>query len=211
MRVLSKADAAIPHHSRVPYHDRVFGKSVEDGLGRQTDRGSVPNLESTWTVYEFYFSCPANLNNLLFTTSMASIFTNALRTQARVALVASRARVAPTTATLFGLASRRSTPSFARALSMSQVVRAEYGFGEARERAPSPPNNTLYVGNLPYSITEEEIQDLMAPFGDIGSIRMGENFAGSFSSLFYSTYVSSFQVVDQMVQPRALPMWSSQV
>lgn len=115
---------------------------------------------------------------------MASLFTSTLRTQARAAFSASRARLAvatPAAARSFGLVASRhanaATPSFARALSTSQSLRAEYGGYEARERterAPSPPNKTVYIGNLPYSIEETEIEEFMATFGDIVSIRMGQ-------------------------------------
>lgn len=105
-------------------------------------------------------------------TSMASLFANALRTQARVALVASRARVVPKTVSLFSLAARSSTPSFARSLSSSRVVLAEYGYGA--ERTPSPPTKTLFVGNLPYSADEGELEDVLSQFGTPQTIRFGE-------------------------------------
>ncbi len=34
------------------------------------------------------------------------------------------------------------------------------------------PNKKLYVGSLPYSVTEEELKDLFAPFGDVDSARI---------------------------------------
>lgn len=103
---------------------------------------------------------------------MASLFANALRTQARVALVASRARVVPKTVSLFGLAARSSTPSFARTLSSSRVVLADYGNGG--ERAPSKPSKTLYVGNMPYTADEGELEDIISQFGNVQGVRMGE-------------------------------------
>jgi RNA recognition motif-containing protein len=33
-------------------------------------------------------------------------------------------------------------------------------------------NKKLYVGSLPYSVTEEELRDLFSPFGDIESVRI---------------------------------------
>ena len=33
-------------------------------------------------------------------------------------------------------------------------------------------NKKLYVGSLPYSVTEEELKDLFSPFGDIESVRI---------------------------------------
>ena len=102
-------------------------------------------------------------------TSMASLFANALRTQVRVALLASRARVVPKAASLFGLGARSSTSSFPRSLSSSRVVLAEYGYG-----GPPNPTKTLYVGNMPYSTDEGELQDVLSQFGNVEVIRFGE-------------------------------------
>jgi cold-inducible RNA-binding protein len=33
-------------------------------------------------------------------------------------------------------------------------------------------NKKLYVGSLPYSVTEEELRELFSPFGDIESVRI---------------------------------------
>lgn len=112
---------------------------------------------------------------------MASLFTNALRTQARVALVASRARVVPTTVSVLRLATRSSTPSFARSLSSSRVVLAEYGFGG--DRTPSKPSKTLFVGNLPYTADEGELEDILSQIGTVQNIRLGEFFLLFYASL----------------------------
>lgn len=83
--------------------------------------------------------------------------------------------VVPAAARSFGLASRQSTtPSFLRALSTSQAVSAEYGGYERAERAPNPPNKTLYVGNLPYSVQDVELEEFLSSFGPIKDIRMGK-------------------------------------
>jgi len=95
--------------------------------------------------------------------------TNVFRANARVALVASRARVAPSTATSFSLASRQSVPSFcARSLSTSQVIRSDYD----APRRQNPPNDTLYLGNLPYSVAEDELRELLSGYGDIKAVRV---------------------------------------
>lgn len=36
-------------------------------------------------------------------------------------------------------------------------------------------NKSLYVGNLPYRTSEDELRDLFEPFGPIGEIRVIEN------------------------------------
>jgi hypothetical protein len=122
---------------------------------------------------------------LSLTTSMASLLTNVFRAQVRIALVASRARVAPSTATFFSLASRQSISSFcARSLSTSQIIRQDYDGGRLR----NPPNNTLFVGNLPYSVGEEELRELMSGFGDISAVRMGLFFFSFYFLLYHFSF-----------------------
>lgn len=121
---------------------------------------------------------------------MGSLITSTLRTQARVVFLASRARLAvgaPVAARSFGLvASRRAqnAPSFARALSSSQALGAEYVGRERKERPASPPNKTIFLGNLPHSMEDVEIEQYLTPFGPIVSIRMSEALA--LLSLFFS-------------------------
>jgi hypothetical protein len=110
---------------------------------------------------------------------MASILMNTLRTQTRVALIASKARVSPSTATFFGLVSRQSARFLApavqaRALSTSHVVREEYD--DLRVPKANSPTDTLYVGNMPFSIDIEDLRELFAIYGDIKDIRISQHF-----------------------------------
>ncbi len=36
----------------------------------------------------------------------------------------------------------------------------------------NPPNNALFVGNLPWSVTMEELQELFGEFGEVESVRI---------------------------------------
>jgi RNA recognition motif. (a.k.a. RRM, RBD, or RNP domain) len=106
---------------------------------------------------------------------MASIFANVLRTQTRLALVASKATVL-SSASSFAYVSRRSI--VARSLSTSQVIRADSDYRTDSDysevaRSPSEPHETLYLGNLPFSIGEHELTELLAGFGEIKAVRMG--------------------------------------
>lgn len=141
---------------------------------------------ATWRLFFPYLV--RNGRRSLCTTAMASIFANALRTQARVAFVGSRA-VLPSTATFRALVSRQSIPSFyVRSLSTTQVIRADFDNNEFGR--PSQPGNTLYLGNLPYSIEERELQELLSGFGNIKAIRMGRFFFFlSFSLYLFSNLI----------------------
>lgn len=124
-------------------------------------------MATNFAYFKFLFNSPNH--PFLPNVHMASIFTRALRTQARITLVASKARVVPSMPTFFGLASRRALPSFsARSLSTSQVLR---DYDDVRE--PLQPSETLYLGNLPFAAGKEDLQALLGDFGNIKAIRMG--------------------------------------
>ena len=64
-----------------------------------------------------------------------------------------------------------------RAISTSRPVWNRSGsvFGK-------PESNTLYAGNLPFSITEEELMEKFEPFGEIKDLRLGEHTFPNLSS-----------------------------
>jgi len=47
--------------------------------------------------------------------------------------------------------------------------------GGLRDGASSLANKSLYVGNLPYRTTEDELREMFEPFGPIEDIRVIEN------------------------------------
>lgn len=78
------------------------------------------------------------------------------------ALVASRAAFAPAATTTARLAVRQ----------FSSSTIASY---DGPERPRNPPSDTLFVGNVPWNATEEELTDLFSEFGELeGPIRMRE-------------------------------------
>jgi len=44
-----------------------------------------------------------------------------------------------------------------------------------RKKAGNLANKSLYVGNLPYRTTEDELREMFEPFGPIAEIRVIEN------------------------------------
>ncbi|KAG6844306.1 hypothetical protein H0H87_007876 [Tephrocybe sp. NHM501043] len=96
------------------------------------------------------------------------MFANVLRSQARLALTACRARVSALP--VARVATRiPSIPivSASRTLSTSRVV-----LNWNSDRPAPEPSNTLFVGNLPYSISEEELRATFERYGKVSSIRV---------------------------------------
>jgi RNA recognition motif-containing protein len=56
-------------------------------------------------------------------------------------------------------------------------------FGHSVE--PNPPNNVLFVGNLPWSATKEELQELFADFGEVTAVRIREWFSPLLSLFWF--------------------------
>ncbi|KAG6901462.1 hypothetical protein C0995_011618 [Termitomyces sp. Mi166 len=97
------------------------------------------------------------------------MFANILRTQARLALTSCRARVPafPISRVASRFPSVPSVSPTLRAISTTRPVwYNDLPVGNAE-------SNTLYVGNLPYSATEEELKEKFEPFGAIQAIRIG--------------------------------------
>ena len=42
----------------------------------------------------------------------------------------------------------------------------------ARSRVTNPPSTTLYVGNLPYDLQDQELHELLADFKKVGAVRV---------------------------------------
>lgn len=76
-----------------------------------------------------------------------------------------------------------STPlQWQRTLSTSPALRYEESRYEDRSskprgfRKPVAPSGTLFIGNLPYSITEEELRQSFMEFGEIVRVALGVFF-----------------------------------
>lgn len=54
-----------------------------------------------------------------------------------------------------------------------RIVRISYAAARA-VRSPHPPNNSIFVGNLPLKVREQEVEEFLSTFGPIASIRMGQ-------------------------------------
>ena len=102
-----------------------------------------------------------------------SMFTNALRTHSRLrVLTAARVPLSATRSFSSLVAFRTAVPknvslSVSRLFTTSQVSRNEYEDGPK-----SPPNNTIFVANIPWSTSEDDLAQLFSEFGQVQSVRL---------------------------------------
>lgn len=110
------------------------------------------------------------------------MFSKALLAQSRTFSVSLRARASLSSLALLRHASsgKVSMPlQWQRALSTSLVLRddeSQFGGQNSRQRGfrrSVPPSGTLYIGNLPYAITEEELRQCFEAFGEIVRVSLG--------------------------------------
>jgi len=104
-----------------------------------------------------------------------SIFTNSLRSQARLGLRAvARTAAAPVASRT--LSSLVATSRHAAVLPALSILVASRTFSRSAvafyEGTRNPPNNALFVGNLPWSATREELLELFGEFGEVAAVRI---------------------------------------
>ena len=62
--------------------------------------------------------------------------------------------------------------------------------------------NKIYVGNLPFSVTEKELKELFGPFGEITeAVMISDKFSGrskGFGFVTFATDESAKKAVDEM-------------
>jgi len=110
------------------------------------------------------------------------MFANALRSQARLGLRTAVRTAVPATRTLTALASTRvvAAPS-----SLAKLVLSSRAFSQSApttfERQQESTNQylaeeseTIFVGNLPWSATKDEITELFSEFGPVVNVRIRE-------------------------------------
>ena len=113
--------------------------------------------------------------------SSQKMFANALRMQARLALLTARSvAVRPATTVLRMPLQMRlgAVVGASRALSTTRVQRYETPSAPPR----NPPSKTVWIGNLPFFVSEEEVREKFSPYGPISSIRL---------SAFFGFFISS--------------------
>ena len=120
----------------------------------------------------FFFSdgtLPPNHN-----TMSVSVFANALRAHSRLRVLTATRVALPATRSISSLvAFRTAIPknvslSVSRSYTTSQVARYEYN-----DNAPkTPASPTVFVANIPWNATEEDISDIFSEFGKVLSVRL---------------------------------------
>ena len=100
---------------------------------------------------------------------------NVLRTQARFGLLKAARVAAPATRSL--MTARPAVPvatwSALRAFSSSPPAPAPFDHPSQSGRPRNPPSETLFVGNVPWDATAEDLHRIFADFGTIvGEVRI---------------------------------------
>jgi hypothetical protein len=118
------------------------------------------------------------------------MFTTAIRSQSHVALSSFRLGRAPALSSLRGLSTLLSRATLSSPVSSLPSLSGVSAVSRSFSRSPvaylghtvhnNPPSHVLFIGNLPWSATKEELQELFTPFGEVASIRLREYF------LFYT-------------------------
>lgn len=148
---------------------------------------------TTTTFFFRVFRLSCHLFPNLPTQKPTKMFANALRMQARLALLTARSvAVRPaTTALRMPLQIRLggAVVGASRTLSTTRVQRYEVPSAPPR----NPPAKTVWIGNLPFFVSEEEVREKFAPYGPISSIRLSafSLFFPLALSLPYSSRISS--------------------
>jgi len=112
------------------------------------------------------------------------MFTTAIRSQSQVALSSLRLGRAPAVSSLRNFSSfllRQATavtlpaPSLTRLSGVSGVSRSFSRSAVAYISRPvhnNPPSHILFVGNLPWSATKVEVEELFGQYGEVADVRL---------------------------------------
>ncbi|KAG1740184.1 uncharacterized protein EDB91DRAFT_1133534 [Suillus paluster] len=135
------------------------------------------------------------------------MFSKALLAQSRTLSVSLKARASLSSLVLLRHASpgKLSMPlQWQRALSTSLALRNDEAWHGDRDSKPrgfrraTPPSGTIYIGNLPYAITEEELRQSFAEFGEIVRVSLGttpEGMSRGFGHVQFANVADASEVI----------------
>lgn len=140
------------------------------------------------TVYFlFFFFCrPYSILFPNHNIMSVSIFTNALRTQSRLrVMTAARVALPATRSISIQAAFRTAVPknvsfSVSRLFTTSHVARYESEYSAPK----NPPSPTIFVANIPWNTTEEELSEIFTDFGEVRAVRIRTFFFSFFCPFF---------------------------
>lgn len=150
----------------------------------------------TWSkVIAFFFLTNANIPVLLLNhnTMSVSMFANALRTQSRIRVLTAARVALPATRSISSLvAFRTAVPknvslSASRLFTTSQVAHYDSEHNASR----NPPSTTVFVANIPWNTTEEDLKEVFTEFGDVLAVRIRALF---FLVLFFFRQRFSYDI-----------------
>lgn len=142
-------------------------------------------IENFFEGNKSYLVCPVTSLHLQPSPPVI-MFSAVFRQQARLSLrIAARAAV-PASRTLSSLALRQALVAPAvsklatRAFSSAKVL----AFERERDTTPATPSDSIYIGNMPWDMTKEDLTELFSEFGEIVSVRI------RMSNTFFSPFVA---------------------
>ncbi|PPQ90951.1 hypothetical protein CVT25_008281 [Psilocybe cyanescens] len=102
------------------------------------------------------------------------MFSNVLRQQARLSLRAVARSAAPASRTLSSLVLRQAVvaPAVSRLTAARAFSSASVLAFERRDQAPTPASESIYIGNMPWDMTKEDLTELFSEFGQVESVRI---------------------------------------
>jgi RNA recognition motif-containing protein len=118
------------------------------------------------------------------------MFTNALRTLARVVIPARN---------IGSLAAYRTAVPKNVSFSVSRLfTTSQVAFNRSRENNLSTPNTTIFVANIPWSATEEDLSELFAEFGQVTGVRIHTDQGGRPRGIAHVDYADKASAVAAM-------------
>ncbi|KAF9476624.1 RNA-binding domain-containing protein [Pholiota conissans] len=120
------------------------------------------------------------------------MFANVLRSQARLSLVRAARVALPATRSISSLlAMKAATPIASRF-----AVRTFSNTMRTSDRPRNPPSNTIFIGNVPWETTPEELATLFSDFGTIdGEVRMPVDNQGRPRGFAHITFVDESSAI----------------
>ena len=134
------------------------------------------------------------------TTMSVSMFANALRAHSRVQVLTATRVALPASRSISSLVGFRTavpknvSTAVSRSFTTSQVACNDYDGGAVRSfegsGASSPVSDTIFIANIAWGATEEDISDVFSEFGEVRSVRIRAFFFLTLS--FFSFFKSCF-------------------
>ncbi|KDR78175.1 hypothetical protein GALMADRAFT_65210 [Galerina marginata CBS 339.88] len=144
------------------------------------------------------------------------MFSSALRSQARLSLLSTaRSTAVPASRSLSSFLVRQAVPAAPVSVSVSRLAVSSRAFSSARvlcyeererDAAPTDPSVSIYIGNMPWSMTKEDLADMFAEFGEVDNVRLQTHADGRPRGFAHITFVTKESAVAAVTSAREEPL-----